>query len=80
MAWRRSPDKPDAPLLSGSAANGLRFRLKDGGGFYVWYSDQLGNTALQHFKGLIDQLHTAGIPFGAQEETLRAIFPPCELA
>ncbi len=63
-------------LLGASAANGLRLDLRNGAHHYIWFSDQMGNTSMQHFERLGQALHRDGIQWGDDPVEIRAVFPP----
>jgi hypothetical protein len=65
-----------ALLLGASAANGLELSLASGARHYVWYSDQLGGTSVQHFERLGAALRRESIRWGEQPREIRALFPP----
>lgn len=63
-------------LLASSGANGLRLTDRQGRRTWIWYSDQLGQTALPGFERLMQGLQAAGVPMKTEPLTLRAVFPP----
>lgn len=63
-------------LLASSAANGLRLTDRQGRRTWIWYSDQLGQTAMPHFGRLMEALKAAAVPIKTEPLTLRAVFPP----
>ena len=65
-----------ALLLEASTSNGLRLDLRGGRRVFVWYSDQLGTTAVQHFATLGQALRRHGIQWADGVVELRAMFPP----
>jgi hypothetical protein len=65
-----------ALILSSSVANGLRLDLGNGKRVYLWYSDQLGNTAVSSFTRLGEALHREGIDWADSVTEIRAVFPP----
>jgi hypothetical protein len=65
-----------ALLLEMSASNGLRLDLQGGRRVFLWYSDQLGTTAVQHFAVLGQALRQPGIPWASDVVEIRAVSPP----
>ena len=65
-----------ALLLETSASNGLRLDLQDGRRVFLWYSDQLGTTAVKHFAVLGEAFRQQGIPWAGDVIEMRAVFPP----
>jgi hypothetical protein len=65
-----------ALLLEMSASNGLRLDLQGGGRVFLWYSDQLGTTAVQHFAVLGQALRQPGIPWASDVIEMRTVIPP----
>ena len=65
-----------ALILSSSASNGLRLDLADGHKVYVWYSDQMGSQAMEHFAGLYRALRRAGTGWAERTQEIRKILPP----
>lgn len=63
-------------LLTTSAANGLRLDLTNGTHHYVWFSDQMGSTAVEHFGRLNAALRRDGIMWNEAVVELRALWPP----
>ena len=65
-----------ALLLETSTSNGLRLDLQGGRRVFLWYSDQLGTTAVKHFAALGQALRQHGIPWAGDVIEMRAVFPP----
>ena len=65
-----------ALILGSSASNGLCLDLADGHKVYVWYSDQMGSQAMEHFADLCRALHGAGAGWAEETREIRKIFPP----
>lgn len=63
-------------LLSSSSANGLRLDIAGGARCYVWFSDQFGSTAVEHFGRLNEALRRDGIAWNDTTVELRAVWPP----
>lgn len=63
-------------LLTTSAANGLRLDLTNGTHRYVWFSDQMGSTAVEHFGRLNAALRRESIAWNETAVELRAMWPP----
>lgn len=63
-------------LLSSSAANGLRLDLTNGTHYYIWFSDQMGGTAVEHFGRLNAALRREGIAWADEATEVRALVPP----
>jgi hypothetical protein len=62
--------------LQSSTTKGLRLDLAGGPHVYVWYSDQMGGTAVQHFERLGQALKREGIRWIEEPIEIRALFPP----
>jgi len=74
---RRSPGQAGRSLLlQSSTTKGLRLDLAGGPHVYVWYSDQMGGTAVQHFERLGQALKREGIRWIEEPIEIRALFPP----
>ncbi|MEK7240336.1 MAG: hypothetical protein AAB224_07090 [Gemmatimonadota bacterium] len=65
-----------ALLLQSSAANGLRLDLDGGAHHYIWFSDQMGSTAVEHFGRLNEALRREGITWSETTVEMRALTPP----
>ncbi len=63
-------------LLTTSAANGLRLDLANGTHHYLWFSDQMGRSAVEHFGRLNAALRRDGIAWSTETVELRAMWPP----
>jgi predicted deacetylase len=65
-----------AMLLASSEAGGLYLKARDGRTAYLWFTDQMGNVAVQHLDRLADALEASKVSVKEETQTRRGILPP----
>ena len=65
-----------AALMASSEAKGYLLLSKDGRKTYLWYTDQLGHTAMDGFGKVEAALRGSGAPVRTAPVQLRGVFPP----
>ncbi len=64
-----------AGLMAASEGKGYLLRAKDGRLAYIWYTDPMGNPALEHFDEVEKALERSGAPKTPETLALRGVFP-----
>ncbi|MBI5623774.1 MAG: hypothetical protein HY924_08355 [Elusimicrobia bacterium] len=65
-----------ASIMGAAEAKGYVITARDGRKAFIWYTDQMGSTALTHFDQVEKALRDSGVPMESAPLRMKGVFPP----